>query len=87
MNLVVVLSCCDRIFIIQFNRPIVSIVQGRGPEAEVRFDICREPSKHINLVQIEKDKIEVRESTPNISNKNLEESIVKLGLSIRKEKK
>ncbi len=45
------------------------------------------PSKHINLVQIEKDKIKVRESTPNISNKNLEESIVKLGLSIRKEKK
>ena len=43
--------------------------------------------KKINLVQQENDRIKVRKSTPNLTNKKLEESIVKLGLSIRKEKK
>tara|TARA_Y100001970_G_C14238757_1_gene863549 strand:+ start:2405 stop:2926 length:522 start_codon:yes stop_codon:yes gene_type:complete len=44
-------------------------------------------SRKINLVKEKKDQIQVRKSTPNISNKELEESIVNLGLSIRKEEK
>ena len=41
--------------------------------------------KNVNLVQQEKDKIKIRKLTPSMSNKELEESIVKLGLSIKKE--
>ena len=40
-----------------------------------------------NLIEKEIDKKEVLESTPTLSNKKLEESIVKLGLSITNEKK
>mgnify|MGYP001299163147 CR=1 FL=1 len=41
--------------------------------------------KNINLIQQEKDKVYIRQSTPRLSNKELEESIVNLGLSIKKE--
>ena len=41
--------------------------------------------KNVNLVQQEKDKIKIRKLTPSMSNKELEESIVNLGLSIKKE--
>ena len=41
--------------------------------------------KNINLIQQEKDKVYIRQSTPKLSNKELEESIVNLGLSIKKE--
>ncbi len=44
-------------------------------------------SKNINLIEKEKDQVKVRQSTPSLSNKDLEESIVNLGLSIRKEEK
>ena len=42
-------------------------------------------SKNINLIAREIDKKKVLDSTPKLSNKKLEESIVNLGLSIRKE--
>jgi len=38
--------------------------------------------KNLNLITREKNKSEIQKSTPNLSNKNLEESIVNLGLSI-----
>ena len=41
--------------------------------------------KSINLIEREKNKIQIRKLTPNLSNKELEESIVKLGLSIKNE--
>ena len=44
-------------------------------------------SKNVNLIEKEKDQVKVRQSTPSLSNKDLEESIVNLGLSIRKEEK
>ena len=43
--------------------------------------------KITNLIERNEDKKKVLEATPNLSNKKLEESIVKLGLSIRKEKR
>ena len=42
-------------------------------------------NKKTNLINREGDRKKVLESTPNLSNKKLEESIVKLGLSISKE--
>jgi hypothetical protein len=41
--------------------------------------------KNLNLITQEKNKSEIQKSTPNLSNKNLEESIVNLGLSITNE--
>ena len=41
--------------------------------------------KNINLITQEKNKSEIQKSTPNLSNKDLEESIVNLGLSITNE--
>ena len=41
--------------------------------------------KNVNLIEREIDKKEVLESTSKLSDKKLEESIVNLGLSIRKE--
>jgi len=41
--------------------------------------------KNLNLITREKNKSEIKKSTPNLSNKNLEESIVNLGLSITNE--
>jgi hypothetical protein len=49
--------------------------------------ILKQKDKHINLIQDEKDRIKIQKSTPNLTNKKLEESIVKLGLSITKEEK
>ena len=43
--------------------------------------------KKVNLIKEEENKMKVRKSTPSLSNKDLEESIVNLGLSIRKEEK
>ena len=45
----------------------------------------KKTKKNTNLIKREKDKIQIRESTPNLSNKQLEESIVNLGLSITSE--
>ena len=47
----------------------------------------KKTKKNINLIKQEKDKINVKKSTPKLSNKNLEESIVNLGLSIKNEEK
>ena len=41
--------------------------------------------KNLNLINLENNKNEIKKSTPNLSNKDLEESIVNLGLSIRNE--
>ena len=41
--------------------------------------------KNLNLITQKKNKKEIQNSTPNLSNKNLEESIVNLGLSITNE--
>lgn len=43
--------------------------------------------KNNNLIKRNADKKKILESTPSLINKNLEESIVKLGLSITKEEK
>ena len=51
----------------------------------VQKDYFKKTKKNTNLIKREKDKIQIRESTPNLSNKKLEESIVKLGLSITSE--
>jgi len=45
----------------------------------------QEMKKNLNLITREKNKSEIKKSTPNLSNKNLEESIVNLGLSITNE--
>jgi hypothetical protein len=45
----------------------------------------QEVKKNLNLITREKNKSEIKKSTPNLSNKNLEESIVNLGLSITNE--
>ena len=41
--------------------------------------------KNLNLITLKNNKNEIQKSTPNLSNKDLEESIVNLGLSIRNE--
>ena len=51
----------------------------------VRNDYVKKTKKNTNLIERKKDKIKIRESTPSLSNKELEESIVKLGLSITSE--
>ena len=51
----------------------------------VQKDYFKKTKKNTNLIKREKDKIQIRESTPNLSNKQLEESIVNLGLSITSE--
>ena len=51
----------------------------------VKKDNLSKKDKNVNLIEREIDKKEVLESTPKLSNKKLEESIVNLGLSIRKE--
>ncbi len=51
----------------------------------IKKDKSKNTSKNINLIQQEKDKVYIRQSTPSLSNKELEESIVNLGLSIKKE--
>ena len=52
----------------------------------VQKEYFKKTIKENNLVKREKDKIKIKELTPNLSNKDLEESIVKLGLSITNEK-
>jgi len=47
----------------------------------------KKKEKNVNLVSREIDKNQILESTPKLSNKKLEESIVNLGLSITKENK
>ena len=51
----------------------------------VQKDYFKKTKKNTNLIKREKDKIQIRESTPNLSNKELEKSIVNLGLSITSE--
>ena len=51
----------------------------------VQKDYFKKTKKNTNLIKHEKDKTLIRESTPDLSNKELEESIVKLGLSITSE--
>ena len=43
--------------------------------------------KNVNLIEIEMDKKKILKLTPKLNNKKLEESIVNLGLSIRKDQK
>ena len=45
----------------------------------------QQKNKNNNLIKRQKNKKEIIELTPNLSNKKLEESIVNLGLSIREE--
>jgi hypothetical protein len=52
----------------------------------VKNQIVKQPKKNTNLIELEEDKKDILRETPKLSNKNLEESIVKLGLSITKEK-
>ena len=51
----------------------------------VKKDNLLNSKSNINLIERQIDKTEVLNSTPNLSNKKLEESIVNLGLSIRNE--
>ena len=51
----------------------------------VRNDYWKKTNKNINLIERDKNKKEIKESTPKLFNKELEDSIVKLGLSITKE--
>jgi len=53
----------------------------------INKEYSKKIKKNINLIEQEKDKIRIKKSTTNICNKELEESIVKLGLSITKENK
>ena len=53
----------------------------------INKEYSKKIKKNINLIEQEKDKIKIKKSTTDISNKELEESIVKLGLSITKENK
>ena len=41
---------------------------------------------NLSLIEQKRNEIDIRNKTPKLSNKELEESIVKLGLSIKKEK-
>ena len=50
-------------------------------------DYLNKNDKNVNLIEKEIEKKEVLETTPKLSNKKLQESIVNLGLSIRKEYK
>ena len=51
----------------------------------VKNDNSKKKNKNVNLIEREIDKKEILELTPKLSNKKLEESIVNLGLSIKKE--
>ena len=51
----------------------------------VKNDNSKKRDKNVNLIEREIDKKEILELTPKLSNKKLEESIVNLGLSIKKE--
>ena len=44
-------------------------------------------NKNVNLIKNNKNMMEIKKSTPNLSNKDLENSIVKLGLSITNDEK
>ena len=47
--------------------------------------LLKKTTKQVNLIKEKQDKLKIRETTPNLNNKELEESIVKLGLSITKD--
>ena len=51
----------------------------------IKNDNISKKDKNVNLIEREIDKKEVLKLTPKLSNKKLEESIVNLGLSIKKE--
>tara|TARA_Y100000746_G_scaffold218719_1_gene215523 strand:- start:327 stop:845 length:519 start_codon:yes stop_codon:yes gene_type:complete len=51
----------------------------------VRNVKIKSKNKGVNLIKQKSDSIEVRKSAPKLNNKELEESIVKLGLSIKNE--
>ena len=51
----------------------------------IRNKNINKSKKNTNLIEREEDKKEILKFTPNLSNKKLEDSIVKLGLSITKE--
>ena len=51
----------------------------------VKNDNSKKRDKNVNLIEREIDKKEILKLTPKLSNKKLEESIVNLGLSIKKE--
>jgi len=46
----------------------------------------RKKQRYVNLIEAKEKKLEVESSTPTLSNKKLEESIVNLGLSITNKK-
>ena len=52
----------------------------------INTNIPKNSKKNINLLEIEINKKKILKSTPELSNKKLQESIVKLGLSITNEK-
>ena len=51
----------------------------------VKKELLKKTTKQVNLIKEKQDKLKIRETTPNLNNKELEESIVKLGLSISKD--
>ena len=51
----------------------------------IQNDYWKKTNKNTNLIEQEKNKKEIKESTPKLFNKELEDSIVKLGLSITNE--
>ena len=51
----------------------------------VKKELLKRSTKQVNLIKEKQDKLKIRETTPNLNNKELEESIVKLGLSITKD--
>ena len=53
----------------------------------VKNDYSGRKDKSVNLIEKEIDKEEILKLTPKLSNKKLQESIVNLGLSIKKEEK
>ena len=51
----------------------------------IKKEYKNQSNKNVNLIEREIHRKEILESTPKLSNKKLQESIVNLGLSIRKE--
>ena len=62
-----------------------AIVGIRIHQQYVKNDKFNKKDKNVNLIEREMNKKEVIKSTPKLSNKKLQESIVNLGLSIKKE--
>jgi len=54
---------------------------------KLKNDVMEKSNKNVNLIKNNKNMLEIKKSAPNLSNKDLEDSIVKLGLSITNDEK